>query len=507
MKKYSSYLIAFILFFITFIIATQYRYPELDELYFADAPVNLLINGQWRSHIVFSQFLYQPLHAFLLVPWLFVMGVSHHSVCGFGVLLGLITCILLVKYSKELHYVKSKWQEILIVVGFWALNTFTDYETFGRPDNLGMLIMVIILKQLLSEPNIKLWRILIMGSALITAGFYELPVMVFFFLFMILYSLKEKKVVWQWVKKGFVFGVGVVFGELLVCLFFFFNKATTIMGYIQYTFLSSMNANSESTTNLINRIWEAYNGNWYISAVYILALVVMVALNIRFIKFVALYVLLLPALMVLAGRFVPYYTWIYYIPIIVLLVSTLESRTVLSSVIIALFTLSSFTYFGSQWYITYGCQANTIKELEVIKRECHNYFTTNKSLISEFDNVVLSEEQLYYDAVNTKAEIWFQYRKHPEHRLNFYNYNDMNRSLSPRKRIDIANGSDLKGKMMAYYKKHNSQLPYFPDEGICIYTCDYEKTTSLNFMDYFGYKYECLDSKGDFSIYKFSKDI
>ena len=103
---------------------------------------------------------------------------------------------------------------------------------------------------------------------------------------------------------------------------------------------------------------------------------------------------------------------------------------------------------------------------------------------------MLSEEQLYYDAVNTKAEIWFQYRKHPEHRLNFYNYNDMNRSLSPRKRIDIANGSDLKGKMMAYYKKHNSQLPYFPDAGICIYTCDYEKTTSLNFMDYFGYTYE-----------------
>ncbi len=501
-------LVTVFLYCITLFVATQWRYPEIDEIYFTDAPANLLLNGKWMSHILWSQFLYQPLHAVFLVPWMFAFGVSHFSVCAFGVFLGFITCVLLPRFAKKLGYISNAGQELMIVVIFWALNTFTDYETFGRPDNLGMLITLIIVFLLLKKSDLKFWIVILLGVLLIWVGVYEVPVMVFFFLFMMLISFNNKKDVIKWLGKATGFGIGVLIGELMVCVFFFFNTSTSVYRYIQYTFLSGMNANASSTLSFGQRLCDAYSSNWYITAIFLIVLMVMLIKKIPFNKPIALFTLLTPALMVLAGRFVPYYTWIYYVPMCVFLACYLNTQKVLAISTSFLFVLTSITYLFLQFSKPYGCQTAPIKELEVIKKDCRRFFDKNYNLIAKYKNVVLSEEQLYYDVINLGAEVWFQYRKNLTHKLDFYNYDIMQTYLNPGKerQSDKYSGSSMMGTFVKYYKEYNPQLKPFPDDGICIYTCDYEKETSLEFLKHFGYNYECIMEDGNYSIYSFEKN-
>ncbi len=503
----STLIVALGLFLITLYIATQLRFPEIDEIYFMDAPANLILNGGWKSHILWGQFMYQPLHAFCLVLWMFVFGVSHFAVCGFGVLIGFATCLLIVKYAKELHFIDKEWQEILIVVCFWALNTFTDYETFGRPDNLGMLITVYVVSCFLVEKNIPVWKTVLLGGLLISVGVYEVPVLALFFLYMIITSYNKKSDLIGWVKKGFLFLIGILFGESLVCLFYLFNESSSLITYIGYTF-GMVSANASNTTSILQRFIEAYLSNYYITVIYLLSLLLLIIKRVKVDYFMALLILLLPAFMVLAGRFVPYYCWIYYIPMIVFIVSCLSDFKIFSISVTGLFVLTSIAFFGTQWNTIYGCQTQPIKELIVVRRECNDYFKKNKDIISRYNHVVLSEEQLYFDVVNTGAEVWFQYRKNRLNRADFYNYEAMDLSLDKNRarESDKYLNYPVVGSILRFSKKYEPvSFPLFPEEGICVYTCDYEKSTSLAFLEHYGYKYECLDEKGAYSIYSFSK--
>ena len=507
MNKYITYILAFLLYCITFYVATQCRFPELDEIYFADAPANLLLNGEWKSHIVYSQFLYQPLYAFVLIPWMLIFGVSHYSVCGLGVLFGFVTCIALLQACKTLCLISHPWQEYLLIVGFWAVNTFTDFETFGRPDNLGMLITLLIIYTFLRYPNIASRNALLLGIMLILVGVYEVPVFIFFFSLMMIFSYNNRKELTCWLRKGVYFASGILVGELLVCVFFFLNRYTSLMSYIQYTFMSSMNANATSTNGVIDRMYETYTYNWYITFIFVLFIVLLIVKKISYNKIITFFIISLPGLMTLAGRFVPYYSWIYYIPLCVLMVYTLRNYKKAACTFISLLVLSSVSYFVSQWFTTYGFQEATIGELNEKKNKCSNYFEEKRNIISHFDNVVLSEEQLYYHVVNSGGEVWFQYRKNIDSKLEFYNYNDMNGYLDSklkRKSDDYINKPYI-GTFLYFYRYRNPRQPYFPEQGICIYTCEEEKTTSLAFLKHFGYNYNCLDDSGEFSIYQFNK--
>ena len=493
------------LFLITLYVATQCRYPEIDEIYFMDAPANLLLNGEWKSHILWGQFLYQPLHAFLLIPWMFVFGISHFSVCGFGVFLGYVTSLLLVKYAKQLNYIDEIWQEILIVIGFWAFNTFTDYETFGRPDNLGMLITVYVIRQLLID-SISFRKLVFLGVLLVLTGIYEIPVIIFFFVFMIFFNWRNRSIITEWIKKGLYLAAGVLIGELCVISFFFVNEGTSVIRYITYTFFG-MNGNAQSSLMIIKRMIEAYSENGYITVIFVLFLIIITIKKISYNKSLAIFIIILPALMVLAGRFCTYYLWIYYIPITIFVVYTLHSQKHYAIFAILLFSFAGILFFASQWNIKYGHQTGTISELEKIKKDCHCFFIKHKDLIKQYHNVVLSEEQLYYDVVNANSEVWFQYKKNIAHKLDFYNYEAMDKILHPlpHKKLGKYMTHPIWGQPISYLFEMNPPLPIYPENGLCIYTCELEKTTSLKFMKHFGYKYECIGHDGPFSLYKFSK--
>lgn len=501
MKKYTSYILTFFLYCITLYVATQCRYPEIDEIYFTDASANLVLNGSWESHILFSQFFYQPLHAFLLIPWMALFGVSHFAVCGFGVFLGFLTCVFLVHFVKSLRLSTTIWQELLLAVSFWGFNTFTDYETFGRPDNLGMLITLFVIYQYLKYPSIQFWKSVLLGILLVLVGLYEIPVMAIFFSIMIILKFKDWHNIILWVRKGLWFLCGLLIGEGIVFLLFFYNKANSLLGYVKYSFGMASSSNS-----VFSRLLDGYSTNWYMTAIFVVLVAIIVYKKISVSKVITILIVLIPALMVLAGRYLPYYAWIYYIPLCVYTIYYMRAYKALAAFFSISFVVSSVVFFATQWYTTYGCQTGTIGELEIIKKECHSFFESNKNLISEYDNVVLSEEQLYYDVINTGALVWFQYRKNISHKLDFYNFERMNRSISKgESKIEKYRKAPTYGFFVNHYLKYNDNPPYFPEKGLCVYMCEMEKSTSLNFLRHFGYNYKCLKDNGKCSIYMFSK--
>ena len=508
MKNSAHLLVSIVLYGITLFVVTQWRFPELDEIYFADAPANLILNGQWKSHIAYSQFLYQPLHSFALLIWMLIFGVSHFSVCGFGTFLGWISCVLAVNYATDLKYIEKSWQKLLLIVAFWALNTFTDFETFGRPDNFGMLITILIVYIYLKNSVLPKKQNIFLGLLLIFVGVYEIPVMLFFFVLMIIMNYKDKMTINLWCKNGLYFIVGVLLGELIVCSFFFFNQYTCFYRYIRYTFMSSMNANVSSYQGIFERLYDAYTANWYITSIYLLFIIISAINKYKMNYIIALFILFLPALMVLAGRFVPYYSWIYYIPLCVFIIYTLKYKKIFAHVYVYLLVLSCIGYFVTQWYTTYGYQASTIIESQEIKHRCINYYEKNKKIIEKYDNVVLSEAQLYYDVINGGCEVWFKYRNNVEYWLDTYNYKLMRyqlNSVTSEKGKKYRN-HPLIGPLMNIYLKYNPEQPYFPNKGICIYTCDEEREESLKFLAFFGYTFKCINKEGDYCIYEFSNN-
>ena len=57
--------------------------PWNDEIGTADTAVNYVLFGKWDSNV--WHYTYNPLHAFLLIGWLKIFGISHAIVCNINV--------------------------------------------------------------------------------------------------------------------------------------------------------------------------------------------------------------------------------------------------------------------------------------------------------------------------------------------------------------------------------------------------------------------------------------
>ena len=73
--------------------------PWTDEIGTADTAINVVLYGQWKSDVWL--YIYQPLHAFFLIPWIFIFGISHTSVCSMNVIIAFISSCYSMDNNKD----------------------------------------------------------------------------------------------------------------------------------------------------------------------------------------------------------------------------------------------------------------------------------------------------------------------------------------------------------------------------------------------------------------------
>lgn len=330
--------------------------PWIDEISYSDYSVNFVLDSEWRTTAWFGDknneaySVYPPLYQFVLVPWIWLFGVSPLACRSLNVILAFISCLVIYRVMKKANLINSKLILICFLLLFWGADLFSWMYRNGRVDILNMLCTTCFFScfyNYLLGSSSKWW--LVFWSFLVfISGIQACPFIAGVLIILLLFDRKIRaktiKALFLFLGGSFfgLFGLSLLFGlqgHLLSFYYrtFFFSSslkkiAVTLLPY----FADVLNIKvAEITSKLVvsesdpfsHKLLEAYMANveyLIVSAINILAFSYIIYKKRLKLKsqegILGLIVFLIPLIMGLAGRFSPYYTWMCYIPAILYMV-------------------------------------------------------------------------------------------------------------------------------------------------------------------------------------------
>ena len=458
--------------------------PWVDEVGTSDAAIAILNGRAFHSHV--WPYSYNPLHFFVLTIWLSLVGVSHFSVCALNIVIHVITSLYLVALLRKWDFIKSKLTILLLLSLLWGGFSLLGIVLNGRIDTLTLLTVIFLVDCLTRE---KCSYSLLFVSAFLTFGaaVYHLPPVIFglgvLFLFPFAY-LTRKEIF----KRGFLvaFAFGLAFLSILI--FYYFNQS--LLRFVN-TYISFSATASGKERDLINEIIAAYTLEK--EALFLFLVVFLTYLWSKHIRR-SLHLPLLcligafPLIMVLAGRYVAYYSWIFYLPSLLLFVFVYTKIT--SKKLLVLIPIFSFLFalFVSVFYII-----DSNKEHLRYQKIEQFVNSLNYSFIGR--NVVFSNHKFYYFIINKNAIPW-------------------NRSdsidLSPKEKFKsfvkkIAKTKEREDILMTLFDKIQYVDISFPNNGLILTSTKNEFKALKSRLEQEDYHVEVLVSKDEFKLSSFSK--
>lgn len=314
-----------------------YPLPWVDEVSTADTAINVALQGKWVSTV--WHYSYNPLHAFLLIPWVWIFGVSHISVTSFNFVFAFILCLLLLRLLIKEKIITTLWSALLYLMLFWGAGVLSLTYRYGRIDVLIMVLTLFVTVEILNFKNFSsrnFIRLLLFSFLLFLAGIPSIP-FILFLLFILFISQKDYRMLIF--KQGLTFILACFAGFLLVSLFY---KLQNYMLHYWGSFIT-FNATITHKQALIERVIQAYKLNpealllSVVNLVVLLQLIYRKVINLK--SIISLFVvcsMLLPLIMTLAGRYVIYYSWIFYIPVFIMTLLLYEKSTRYFNLLISL---------------------------------------------------------------------------------------------------------------------------------------------------------------------------
>lgn len=284
--------------------------PNGDEIGTADSAINFVLHNEWWSAVWI--YTYHPLHNFILVPWLYIFGVSHVSVCALDIIIAFIASMVALKSLNERQLLVSHWSAILFVLLFWGLVPYYN----GRIDNLLMLFSIGMVNQMLpsSVRNGYSKKTLFFYSFMLTmTGIYTLPAIFFLGLCLLIYYWKEKEQRNELIQKAKIVIVSCFIAFILVCLFYLYNQRLLRFLQTYIRFNSNFNkgmANMRAHFTIGSMIINGYNN--IIPILLSLSGIIVGGLRKNWNLFwLSTFVILIPVILSLAGHYVSYYYWTF----------------------------------------------------------------------------------------------------------------------------------------------------------------------------------------------------
>jgi 4-amino-4-deoxy-L-arabinose transferase-like glycosyltransferase len=336
---------------------TWHPLPWIDEVMFTDLSVNFVKDGEWTTTAWFGDqnneaySVYPPLYQFVLIPWVWLFGVSPLACRSLNVFLAFFVSLIFYRLLKKNAVLENYYSLAAFLALFWCAETFSWIYRNGRPDTLNMLCASAFLYcsyTYLHEAKYK-WLLPLFACLTILSGIQACPYLVGILLCLYFFQLDKKKLKIV----VFMFFAGLLGGLILLNVYAFLQGHLLSFYYRTFILYSSsvknvisfllpyveqvlpLNAGvreallkSDASIPFFEKIVNAYLVNKEYLLLCFGDFIVWLwllfkrkingsSVETKLMAFTALVPLFMAAL---AGHFVGYYSWMAYLPAAVCLV-------------------------------------------------------------------------------------------------------------------------------------------------------------------------------------------
>lgn len=290
--------------------------PWTDEIGTADTAINFVLYGEWKSDVWL--YIYQPLHAFFLIPWIFIFGISHTSVCSMNVIIAFISSCYIIRITERRKLFQNLGSLYIFISLFWLL----VWHTNGRIDMLTMLFTIGVADNIIPDNGRSQMKMLaIMSFLLMMTSIYSIPVLLCGGLVLMCHYWKNRQIRVELTQKLICVTCSMIIAFILILVFFYFDGH--LFKYLHQFIRFNATISGDDTT-FLEKIILAYS-NWIPLILIIVGMIIFsIKKDRRGINSV-LFVFFIPLIMIMAGRYKSYYYWLFIVPSIILFVYSIDN--------------------------------------------------------------------------------------------------------------------------------------------------------------------------------------
>ena len=483
---------------LTLIGAAYCTFPWCDELVLADAPANWALHGVLEGRV--WPCTYNFLYPALLSVWFKIFGVSHSTTCSLSVLAAFLAvhCSLRIALRRQLF--SGHLAELAFVCLFWGGLTLSWIITNGRLDTLTMLFTVLFADTLIPDANrVETRRSLIQtavrASLLVLTSVYMLPVLFMLGIALLAtYRSQDRKIVFR---KGLVSTISFAVSYAFMALWYFLHGETIrFLGfYLYFNTITGLKAEPMPT-----RILHAYSYN--IEALVLWALILITASGLRkrlsrASVFALAFSLSIPLLMTIGGRYEAYYSWAFYLPTTIAILSLIDNarRRTLAFTACVLGGVTMFVLHQVSQYRGSGpCREKV--QLGAAFVESHQDLFTNGVEVVVGEGIEGGRQEFFYPLLRSGARPWFR------------GYDTLN-GPSDREKFKIGLGFLVKDpiqqdKVLKSALRYQKCMPMLPGTGYMIFTSEENRQRIEPLIEKLGRKITLI-SQQPFILAKFNQ--
>ena len=486
--------VCFAVFFaLVYLVLIDYiSIPWRDEIAWTDAPAHVALSGKWQSHV--NQYVYNPLHGFILIGWISILGISHFTVCSLSVLLAFISYIVLLNILLRREIITGIVTVAIFSLLYWGGYGFSVLITQGRIDLLALLFTILLVNEIIpSKDNIlseNKWKFAIYAFLLVGTSIYPVPAFCFFCIGMYIAN-RDKEFRKQLRSRYIYIIVGFISSFLLICLFYLYEHHFFRFINTYISFNATINHDAQ-TNSFIERLFNAYLLDIYSVTVLIVSSFILVAnKNLKdksHFKWIV-WILAIPFLMVIAGRYRPYYSWIFYIPVIVLASYAVDNLKKNLKTFALIAVVASIMIRPVLKYHDFENKRNQLNNAINFVEQCSAY-------LNKGNNVVFNNSMFYYSLVDRRYVPWQKYKglqeiPQPEEKF---------KAFIEKKFKD----KEKRQQLLSIFNKMEHSDPYLPESGFFITEGNDEYKNTVDFLQNHKYNVGKFYEYNGFTLLKFN---
>lgn len=375
-------------------------FPWCDELCLCDGMFMKALRGlEWST---VSPCSYNPFYPLLVYVWAKIFGASHFAVISLSVAIGYVACVCIAAIARRRKWWSSTWADTAFVFLFWGGWEFAPELTTARPDVLALLLTAIFADALAREgtKGHHLLRTFIAAAVLFFAAPYPLPLMFFFGLFLLASAdnTKERKTI---LLRGFAATGGFLLGFAVVAGYYALQMdLIRLLG--SYVYFNSITGYAPEP------FWERIVCGYSRDALGpLLCILALLTGRLKGKAWpLAVFILSIPLLMTIGGRYAHYYLWTFYVPCLLLAVCALSRR---GSKSVAALAMAGIALWAAYHAVSY----TRSKPQRDFTYACRNFVDSNSDFFGKDVDVIVAENvegrcDFYYPLLKHGARVWFR---------------------------------------------------------------------------------------------------
>ena len=488
-KRHPAALLAAIPATTAIVFIDSCTFPWCDELCLCDGIFMKALRGlEWST---VSACAYNPFYPLLIYVWAKIFGASHFAVISLSVAIGYAACVCIAAIARRRKWWNSIWADTAFVFLFWGGWAFAPELTTARPDVLVLLLTAIFADALAREETKghHLLRTFIAATALFFAAPYPLPLMFFFGLFLLatVDNSKERKTV---ILRGFAAAGGFALGFAIVVGYYALQMdLIRLLG--SYVYFNSITGYAPEP--FWERVVCGYSRDVLGPLLCILALLTGKLKGRDWL--LAAFILSIPLLMTIGGRYAHYYLWTFYVPCLLLAVCALSRRGPKTVTALAIAGIAL-------WAAHHAISYTRAKPQRDFTDACCNFVDSNSAFIEKGGNVIVAENvegrcDFYYPLLKHGARVWFR----GENALN--GRSDEEKFMEGLAYIPCKD--EQRKAILNFITKIQRFVPLLPTNALVLFYSDDDVKNVMPIFESKGCKFQPLKKDGSFSLWKMQR--